>query len=525
METVAYIDFLQKPEFSLVKNLRSGVPAVGKLQSMNSVYRRDLENARRTLGRYFRGPSPRPCNCLLLGPPGSGKSFVAKQLQDFGSDPEVTRIGFPPEPIGKSASAKKVEFFEYNLSQLHQPEDLNEILNDIARARNNPKIVLLDEFDVRIGNTSVIRYLIEPMYEGKFGKTGIKKELGKTAFIFSGSYLSNKALLQKIQKEQTQIDLPRFLLEYYSSVSSQEVSREIISLFHMCDSYRKYQEEMAPESQPIYYLRQLDKLPDFLSRINGFVMELPDLSKPLEITEPPWILRGKVCDHAYLRCLETDGIAENIIKWVAAEKNDALRSGLPSTISGRFEGFETASEAILRYKDMLLKERLHILFTILDGERKPERLKESPPEPRGWTKHVVVVIKQSVLNYLCTVPLVHGMRSLKTLMWDLEAPRVPEYDSEGREQYFLEFGDPDVAARHIRQEDDYRNPTRLWNLIKAENKMKIEGDPDIRIVLDSTDPYGQGSAPALAAEGVLEGSFWTSIRKIRSRISGGLLSM
>jgi hypothetical protein len=493
-----YLNFLRQAGFSLAKDLQPIAEPVGKLRepvgklrSMNSVYRRDLEKAQSDLFDYFNRSLHRPFNCLLLGPPGSGKSFIAKQLADFGADPKTPtpneKGSLRPKPEDKP-KVTRAKFLEYNLSQLHGPGDLTQIFQEIARAAEEPKIVLLDEFDVRIGSSSVIRYLIEPMYDGKI----LGRPLGKTAFIFSGSYLSDKALLRKIQKEQSQIDLPKFIFEYYykeaiKGSEDDEVNREVNNLFHMCEVYRRYQEEMTPESHTSLYLRQLDKLWDFLSRINGFVIEVQNLSAPLDITDPPEALwcNGRSSNLPEdPTCSKRLAVAEKVVEWVDIENKQRRR---PSALSGRLVSYDTPCDPFLQYKDMLLRERLQILLTMFDNERKNRREKKEPPGNCKWQSDTVVVIRRSLLNYLCMVPLTHGMRSLNTLMWNLEAETgSPEYDDAGRERYTLTLGDPEIVARHVRQEADYRHPLRLWALINSRNDLQID-DGDIEIVLDGAE--------------------------------------
>jgi hypothetical protein len=225
-DPLTYLQILGKEEPLSFKGLREpqiANLALGKLYTVNSVYRRDLVKAQYDLYEYFNRSLHRPFNCLLLGPPGSGKSFIAKQLADFENRADFAQLsdfGIDTkagglQPGGPSDRVTRAKFFEYNLSQLHRPDEITQIFRDIARLAAEPKIVLLDEFDVKIGSSSVIRYLIEPMYDGKVAGT----ELGKTAFIFSGSYLSNKELLGRLQREKSQIDLPKFMFDGSSTVN------------------------------------------------------------------------------------------------------------------------------------------------------------------------------------------------------------------------------------------------------------------------------------------------------------------
>jgi hypothetical protein len=495
--------------------------AVGQLFTVNSVYRRDLVRAQYDLYDYFNRSLHRPFNCLLLGPPGSGKSFIAKQLADFPNRDDLKQklgaVGIKEtieetETRGlqpaKENKPSRPRFFEYNLSQLHRPDELSDIFREIANAASEKKIVLLDEFDVRIGSSSVIRYLIEPMYDGKIsnGKAS-KAELGKTAFIFSGSYLADKNLLKRVQKEKSQIDVPKFLFEcFYRSTSNKRETGndEIYPLLHMCDVYRRYQEEMTPERDTTLYLRQLDKLSDFLSRINGFVIEVPNLSAPFEITDPPEALLGSTFSFAdeNPKCSKGSNVAEKLIEWVEVEANlRAVKTATVRTLSQRFAHYATSFgfEPILQYKDMLLKERLHVFLTMFDNERKNRREKKEPRDFMRWTNDTRVWMKRSLLNYLCTAPLVHGMRSLNTLMWNLEAEegrpedvvrersnRPSEWDQKGREQYTITLGDPEKVARHVRKEGDYQDPLTLWTLVMKRNGLQIE-DEYIDIILDGDD--------------------------------------
>jgi hypothetical protein len=494
----SYLGLLARPKLSLKKHLQPIAWQIGKLRTMNSVYACDLKNAQADLADYFNRSLHRPFNCLLLGPPGSGKSFIAKELSNFGD--ETKAGGLLTTPEDEPNRVKKAKVLEFNLSQLHDPSELTKIFEQIATEKDDPKIVLFDEFDVRLAGSSVIRYLIEAMYDGKVLRV---QELGKTAFIFSGSYLSNEDILSRVQKESSQLDLPKLIFEYFYKGAidgDTEANKEVESVFHMCEVYRRYQQEMSPENDVTLYLRQLDKLPDFLSRINGFVIEVPNLASPLEITHPPgalWTNRGSGAGRGQSVYPNGSGVAERAIRWAETEiqkwvETETQNHQSMSTIWNLHHNFNLPSAPILQYKDILLKERLYILLTVFDNERKNRREKKEPKKGMDWTNETVVVMKRNLLNYLCTAPLIHGMRSLNTLMWNLEAKngrpedngKDSEFDPDGREQYTITLGDPKKAGRHVRQGSDYGDVVKLWELIKRENDPPFDGDSYIDIILD-----------------------------------------
>src|SRR5207302_369895 len=141
---------------------------------------------------------------------------------------------------------------------------------------------------------------------------------------------------------------------------------------------RKYQEEIAPESHTAIYLRQLDKLWDFLSRINGFVIELPNISAPLEITDSSRALwtEGRQAMSRDPLCFRGNGIAERVIEWV--DLNNNSRHGA-APLALRLRAYQDPCQPFLEYQDMLLKERLLILLTMFDNDRKQRRAKKTPP--------------------------------------------------------------------------------------------------------------------------------------------------
>jgi hypothetical protein len=57
-----------------------------------------------------------------------------------------------------------------------------------------------------------------------------------------------------------------------------------------------------------------------------------------------------------------------------------------------------------------------------------------------------------------------------------------------RERYRLTLGNPDIVARHVRQEGYYRDSGTLWAHMKSKNKIPGEDDQDVSIALDGKRP-------------------------------------
>jgi len=100
-----------------------------------------LKKAQEDLADYFNRSLHRPFNCLLLGPPGSGKSFIAKQLSNFGVTTKSG--GLLPTQESERNRVEQAKILKLNLSQLHDPSGLTKIFEQIAREKNEAKIVYL----------------------------------------------------------------------------------------------------------------------------------------------------------------------------------------------------------------------------------------------------------------------------------------------------------------------------------------------------------------------------------------------
>lgn len=420
----------------------------GNYRTCNPTFEYELSQGQAILQEHFanRKASKRPLNCLLLGPPGSGKTFLAKKLG-----------GTLADSI----------FMEFNLSQADSPGRLLEIYHEIeqvGRRFNSPKIVFMDEFDVTTGGTSMIRFLIHLMYEGRFGEG---EALKQTAFIFSGSYLRNRQLLSILQQNGSGFDFLRFLHDTYVHLSDRPAERrEVRDFFDLSLRYREAKNQMSPDRDALDYLRRLDKLVDFLSRINGFVIEIPDLSAPLEVTAPAfWVSHlecGPIrCSELQIKSSRGREIANDVWKFVRAwerrmktEARSASGRPFPKGLH-LFKNFtDSPLKPILLFKNMLLCERLARVVMMI-GEKFADDVSED------------IQISRPLLNYLSVVPVVHGMRSLEYVIGKLSLD--PDGDQQKRLKLDPTHLNEDITRMHLLREGHYRDDASAWATMRARN--------------------------------------------------------
>src|ERR1700751_1451196 len=126
---------------------------------------------------------------------------------------------------------------------------------------------------------------------------------------------------------------------------------------------------------------------------------LRNLNSPLQATRDPYRIELE-CDN---QDAKSDAAAVAPDPQVAAqliELVDGLRRG---PISERFRQYTDVQQPILEYKNLLLIDRLARVADLLKRTHKAAPVK----------------ISRALLNYLVTVPLVHGMRSLSTIIESL----------------------------------------------------------------------------------------------------------
>ncbi|MBT5027753.1 MAG: AAA family ATPase [Nitrospina sp.] len=433
--TGEYIDLLSESG-----NIGASTPKkLEGLSTCDPIFHRDINNAVEAINNHFCNKPIKPLNSLILGPPGSGKTFLAKQL-------------------GK---ASKAEFREYNLSQKTSPREIIDIFDEISQKvngkENHRMVVLIDEFDVKVCGSSAVQYLISPIYD--------RYDLRNVAFIFSGSYVKNRELLGGGWSNSQNFVFFRFLTDYRLRIKNKKLADE---LDRYIDLFFKLEQQVNdhPDKNIYAYLQSLEKFIDFQSRINGFTIEIPAIDSPLELTQDKFKLT--ISDDNDDRNWPTENAMNKIVDYVdACESSEGCeRYGLE---------FKKPWNIFENYQDSILRERLNRVgitikkyFMGKDDDKKNMSNKICAEEGMKETKELRIQL--STLNYLVVAPLLHGMRSLDFLISQLNHSRIyGEVDSISWPENISE----ERLSMHIRDYYSFKDRTDIWNQLININKPHI----------------------------------------------------
>ena len=152
-----------------------GVPleTVGRWRSAD---RKEIEGVRsviNVIGNYLAMDKPEnPLSIAVFGPPGSGKSFVVKEIA---------------KGLGLDDKAQ----LTFNLSQFESPDELPPAFHQIRdmHLRGMMPLVFWDEFDTPCDETQLgwLRHFLAPMQDGEFNQDGMVHPLGGGIYVFAGA--------------------------------------------------------------------------------------------------------------------------------------------------------------------------------------------------------------------------------------------------------------------------------------------------------------------------------------------------
>ena len=220
-------------------------PAFANFVTRNDGFLTHVRDVRDQISIYInKTASKRPLNILLAAPPGSGKSFLIKQI--------INSL------VSKNSNLQ-VSFEETYIASLENVDELFKIFQRVQSLNLKGKIpvVFFDEIDAQVASSShVYSKFLAPMWDGTFYVGKEKLFLGKCIFFFAGSGLSLEAESRDVLARLAQTQNPIPYDEYYNAWKEK---------FDEC------------HAKPSFVTQ---KLPDFLDRIDS-ILRIPPICQEL----------------------------------------------------------------------------------------------------------------------------------------------------------------------------------------------------------------------------------------------------
>lgn len=157
-------------------------PAFGNFATENQGFREEVQRLRELLLDYAtRTRVDRPLNILLAAAPGTGKSFLAKELGR----------ALSKELKEKKRMRQDVVFEEVHVAAFRSPDDLQTVLQRVqsANLKGNLPFVLFDEVDGEVAGSHMVANFLAPMWDGKFYVGSDSYAIGPAIFCFAASRL------------------------------------------------------------------------------------------------------------------------------------------------------------------------------------------------------------------------------------------------------------------------------------------------------------------------------------------------
>ena len=174
-------------------------------------FKTELAALERTVTTYVDREKPsRPLNMLLAANPGSGKSFLVKELS-------------------KQISGD-TEFLEYHVASFRKLDDLFSIFQRIQSLNLEGKLpfVLLDEVDGKVDGEYIFPNLLAPLWDGVFHIGQERHHLGRAVLFFAASaLLSSPSIENVLGQTYQQVSYPEFAEKWRRKVKAELRESEI----------------------------------------------------------------------------------------------------------------------------------------------------------------------------------------------------------------------------------------------------------------------------------------------------------
>jgi hypothetical protein len=147
---------------------------LGQFSTRNVAFYDHVAEIRALIWDFVARPSPRkPLNLLVSAPPGSGKSFLVKQLL-----------------AGQSGEAR-IPCLELNVANLAKRSDIGAAWSFMRTMQSNQikPCVFFDEIDAHVEGDYLLQDVLMPMNDAAVIYNGATLALGPAVFIFAGSKL------------------------------------------------------------------------------------------------------------------------------------------------------------------------------------------------------------------------------------------------------------------------------------------------------------------------------------------------
>ena len=155
--------------------------AIGRYVTCTEGFKKELSALERTVMTYVGREKPsRPLNLLLAANPGSGKSFLVKELS--------------------RKISGHTEFLEFHVASFRKIDDLFAIFQRIQSLNLEGKLpfVLLDEVDGKVDGEYIFANLLAPLWDGVFHIGQERHHLGRAVLFFAASALLSSPSVQNV---------------------------------------------------------------------------------------------------------------------------------------------------------------------------------------------------------------------------------------------------------------------------------------------------------------------------------------